>query len=146
MNRIFFPNDDATTEIVTFMRAGPHSFTQDNCLLSMDAPHKPAIYLRFTAQVYLLIFGRVVFRNQSDRLLYPTRSTFITADCFIVFARVVFYRLERSVFYRSGRGSEPSFIVLGRVIFLTGMSFMVFGSGRVRSGRAVFYITPILAK
>ena len=32
-----------------------HSFIIDNCLLYMDSPHKPAIYLRFTALVYLLL-------------------------------------------------------------------------------------------
>ena len=36
------------------MYAGPHFFTQYNCLLCMDARHKPVIYLRFTALVLVL--------------------------------------------------------------------------------------------
>ena len=44
----FFKNDVAATGIVTFMYAGPHFFTPDNCLLQMDAPQKPTIYLWFS--------------------------------------------------------------------------------------------------
>ena len=44
-------NYDADTGIVTFICACPHFFTPDNYLLFTDAPHKPAIYLQFTALV-----------------------------------------------------------------------------------------------
>ena len=43
MNQFAFKNDDADTEIVTFMSADPHYFTTDNCLLYMETPHKPDI-------------------------------------------------------------------------------------------------------
>ena len=52
-NQMFVKNDDATSTIVAFMCAGPHFFTIDICLLYMDAPHKPAIYVWFTALVYI---------------------------------------------------------------------------------------------
>ena len=48
---MFFKNDDASTRIVALMYAGPHFSTLDNCFLYMDAPHKPEIYLLFTALV-----------------------------------------------------------------------------------------------
>ena len=48
---MFFRNDDATTEIVVFICAGPHFLILNICLLYMDASHKPAIYLRFTVLV-----------------------------------------------------------------------------------------------
>ena len=35
------------------MYAGPHSFTTNSCLLYMGAHHKPAIYLRVNAVVYI---------------------------------------------------------------------------------------------
>ena len=48
LNQIVFMIDDAIIRIVALMCAGPHFITLDNCLVFMYAPHKPAIYLRFT--------------------------------------------------------------------------------------------------
>ena len=48
---MFSVNDDASTGIVDLMCAGHRFFTLDNLLLSMDTPHKPVIYLQFTALV-----------------------------------------------------------------------------------------------
>ena len=36
-------NDDESTANVTLVCVGPDFFTQDNCLLYMDAPHQQAI-------------------------------------------------------------------------------------------------------
>ena len=69
LNQIFFKNDDAHTVIVTFMCAGPHFFSPDNFLLYMDASNKPAIYLRFTALVFLFSF----FERLSKRISQMTK-------------------------------------------------------------------------
>ena len=53
--KFFFKNDDAATGIVPFMCTSPNFFSLDNSLLYMDAPHKPAIYLRFTALVATIV-------------------------------------------------------------------------------------------
>ena len=50
LNQMFFMNDDASG-IVVLILAGPHFLTLDNCLLYMDAPQKPVIYLLFIALV-----------------------------------------------------------------------------------------------
>ena len=44
-------SDVAAIEIVALIFAGLHFFTLANCHLYMDALHKPAIYLQFTALV-----------------------------------------------------------------------------------------------
>ena len=43
LNQIFFKNDDAATGLSRLCVPAQILFTLDNCLLNMDAPHKPAI-------------------------------------------------------------------------------------------------------
>ena len=55
LNQIFFKNDDADIALVTFMYVCRFSFLfRDDSLFDMVTPHKPAIYLRFTASVFIL--------------------------------------------------------------------------------------------
>ena len=39
--------------VLLHLCAAPHFFTIDNCLLYVDTPHKPVIYLAFTALVII---------------------------------------------------------------------------------------------
>ena len=57
--------------VVALMCTGPHFFTQDNCLLYVDAPHKPAIYLQNAALVV-----NVVRRKNATGAWQPGRFTF----------------------------------------------------------------------
>ena len=71
---MFFKNDDADTEIATFICAVRHFLTPDNCLRYMDAPQKPAIYLQCTTLVCTILQFSVVnewcnFTKLSDYLM-----------------------------------------------------------------------------
>ena len=53
--QICFRSDDDATKIGAFIRSASHNFALDNCLVHMDEPNKPAIYLWFYRSSYGLV-------------------------------------------------------------------------------------------